>query len=146
MWKTTLAALLILAVSGTGLHAKSRHDDNTEAAIGGLIAGVFLSEMLDSDSSISVELASHRCYDRGDSWKRYDNSYRDYDRRHDRRWDNNRDRGYYTYKTEKVWVPGHWIYSSDRHGRTVKVWVKGHHEKRKIKVWVSTRKGGYYRS
>ena len=155
MWKTTIAALLTLALSSAGLHAKSGHNDNVDAAIGGMIAGVFLSEMIDSDASVSVEFASHH-YDRGrydswnrygrDSWKRYDRSYRYYDRRHDRRWDHRYDRGYYTYRTQKIWIPGYWAYDRDRHGRSVKIWVKGHHELRKIKVWIPARKGGYCRS
>jgi hypothetical protein len=44
--------------------------------------------------------------------------------------------GYYTFKTERVWVPGYWDVSYDRCGDRIRIWIPGGWEIRKIKVWI----------
>ncbi len=143
MWKKTLIAIATLAALTAGANARPSHHNEVTAAIGGLITGVVLSELAD-DANINLHLAGRH----GDSWSRYDSNYRDYNRnnRNYRGYDNYRHSksGHYTWEKRRVWVSGHWDYARNRHGRTVKIWVKGHHETRRVKVWVENnrRHGG----
>ncbi|MCG8525329.1 MAG: hypothetical protein MI748_03035 [Opitutales bacterium] len=154
MWKTIISILAITTLAAAQAHAGHRSSsDSFDAAIGGFITGVVLSEVFD-DSNVSVHLTSRGCRDSGrsyrryDSWSRYDSRYRDYSygrhrdygRSHHYNKYSSRD-GYYTYRKQKVWIPGHWEYVRKHCGRKVKVWVDGHYEWRKIKVWVPGRYG-----
>ena len=141
MWKKTITAITALAALTAGAYARPSHDNNeAAAAIGGLITGVVLSEIID-DANVNIHLAGRY----GDDWSRYHSDYRDYDRYRDNRYDRGRDyrhdsrNGHYIYEKRRIWVPGHWDYTRDCHGHKMKVWVKGHHETRRIKVWVNDR-------
>jgi len=140
MWKKTIAAITTLAAMTAGAHARPSHHDEVSAAIGGLITGVVISELIE-DANVSVEFATHN----RDGWDRYDSDYRDYDYRGNRSYrgyDNDRryrDSGHYIMEKRRIWVPGFWDYTCDRHGRSVKIWVAGHYEIRHVKVWVSDR-------
>ncbi len=50
--------------------------------------------------------------------------------------------GYYEYRSERVWVPGRWVYEDLGCGRERKVWEPGYYETVQNKVWVSHRRGG----
>jgi len=148
MWKDTLTAIATLAILSTGAHARPSENNEVAAAIGGLITGVILSEIVD-DANISVEFASYRgCRD---NWDRYDSNYRDYDSRYrpdshyrpDSRYHGKS--GHYEWEKRRVWVDGYWDYTRDRCGRSVKIWIKGHYEIRNVKIWVEDRHPDYRR-
>lgn len=136
MWKHTTIALIALTALAASAHARPSHPhDVAKAAIGGIITGAILSELID-DGNVSVHLAGRR----GNSWHRYDSDFRDYNRhyRNDRydRYDPHNRAGYHVWENRKVWIPGHWDYTRDRWGNKIKIWVKGHYETRRVKVWV----------
>ncbi|HMO52693.1 MAG TPA: hypothetical protein PKE26_15995 [Kiritimatiellia bacterium] len=45
-------------------------------------------------------------------------------------------RGYYEWRTERVWVPGTWIYEDLGCGSRRKIWQPGYYETVRNKVWV----------
>lgn len=142
----TVSALAIFTLSARPAHALG----DKEAAIlggvlGGAIIGIAINEALDDDHGY-VEVG----YDRG---HRSSRSYghdrhgpacgcsscrpardRHYDRHYDRH-----DRGYWTYRTVKVWVPKRSWYSYDDCGRRIRHYQRGHWTHRKEKVWVQSR-------
>jgi len=142
MWKHTLTAITTLALLSSGAHARPSENNEVAAAIGGLITGVILSEIVD-DANISVEFAGNHRY--RDSWDRYDSNYRDYDSRYrpDSRYHSKG--GHYEWVKRRVWVDGYWDYTRDRHGRSIEIWVKGHYEIRNVKIWVEYRHSDYRR-
>lgn len=147
MWKHTLVAFITFAALTAGAQARSSSNRDVAAAtIGGLITGVVLSELID-DGNVSVHFANRR----GDGWDRYHSDFRDYDRRYDRRYDRYdrggryHDRGgSYVWEKRRVWVPGFWEFTRDNCGRKMKIWVKGHYETRRVKVWVNNRHSKHY--
>jgi len=54
-------------------------------------------------------------------------------------------RGYYEYRTERVWVPGSWSYEYSSCGSRRNVWQPGYYETHRNKVWVSQRGGRHHR-
>jgi hypothetical protein len=44
--------------------------------------------------------------------------------------------GYYTTRTERVWVPGYWDVSYSRCGDRIRIWIPGGWEMRSVKVWI----------
>lgn len=52
-----------------------------------------------------------------------------------------RPRGYYEHRTERVWVPGRWVYEDLGCGRERKIWEPGYYETVRNKVWVSYSRG-----
>lgn len=168
MWKSTLTTIIALAATTTGLNARHHLPDPIDVAIGGLVTtGVVLNEIFDGNASINVHLTSNR-YDqhrnnhndgyrsynrrshreyrndhkRHDSWKNYHSDYRDYNRHYDSHRNRSHSDGYYAYKNKKVWTNGHWDYIRNRYGRSVKIWVDGQYEWRKIRVWIPSRGRG----
>ena len=51
--------------------------------------------------------------------------------------------GYYTYRTQRVWHPGHHIHRRLACGTLRRVWEPGHYEHRKVKVWVPSHSRSY---
>jgi len=45
--------------------------------------------------------------------------------------------GYYEWRTERVWVPGCWVYEDNGCGYQRKVWQSGYYKTNRHKVWVS---------
>ncbi len=141
----TLTALIVLLGFSHVAHAKHSHrGDTAKAAIGGLITGVVLSELLDDD--IHVHATSYRRYDRGrpcpDTYRgrghhRYDyydrhrgyDRYRGYERHH-------KPSGRWEYRTTRIWVPGYYVTRYEPCGRKIRIWRPGRYEFRKQKVWV----------
>ncbi len=46
--------------------------------------------------------------------------------------------GYYEWLTERVWVPGCWVYEDRGYGTTYKIWQPGYYKTMRTKVWVDT--------
>ena len=47
--------------------------------------------------------------------------------------------GYYTYRTQRVWVPGKWVVRVNRNGVRRKVWVPGRYKTSQRRHWVNGR-------
>ncbi len=47
--------------------------------------------------------------------------------------------GYYRWETERIWVPGCWVYEDRGCGTTYKIWQPGYYKTVKHKVWVDSR-------
>lgn len=45
--------------------------------------------------------------------------------------------GHYEWRTERVWVPGQWVYETLRCGSQRQVWKPGHYITQRTRVWVS---------
>lgn len=118
--KTKLAALLLAAVATLALVPKQAHAGDKELAlIGGFLGGLIVGAALDDhrvDSHHDTVIVRHD-YDRGHS-------------RHDRA------RGYWDHRTVRVWVPACWEVHHE-YGRRVKIYIPGHYEVRRERVWVA---------
>lgn len=49
--------------------------------------------------------------------------------------------GYYEYRTERVWVPGCWIWVTGPCHQSRRVWKSGHYRTENVRVWVEGRRG-----
>lgn len=108
--RNTLA--LIALAAAVALPHTAQAGDKERALIGGLIGGIIIGKALDNghrDHHVSVSYRS--------------TSYCG---------------GYWEWRTVRSWVPGYYERSCDRYGRTRKVWVTGHYDYRKERVWVSS--------
>lgn len=135
----TLGALAVFTLTPRPVHAIG----DTEAAIlggvlGGAIIGLAIDNALDRDHGY-VEVGYGRgyhqphgpsCHCRSCRPARGSHYGRDYDRP---------ERGHWTYRTVKVWVPQRVWYAYDDCGRRVKHFQRGHWTYRQEKVWVSSR-------
>jgi hypothetical protein len=125
--KTKLTALALAAATAFTFAPKpAAASDKGLAVVGGLIGGLIIgSAIADHDNDRVVVSAG---YDR------HDNHGSRYDRR---------DSGYWKTVSVNVWVPGYWV--SDRyHGRTIRRFVAGHHERRIDRVWVANNRHDRY--
>jgi hypothetical protein len=141
MWKMTLAALSGVFIIASTATAKPRPIQEVESAIGGFIAGVVASEILEPE--LNIHYTNGYCekpYSRNNfrhdtekesyrDWNRFDNRYRYGDHKYNRK-------GHWEYRKQKVWIPGHWEYVMSRHGHERRVWIDGYYTIRKVKVWV----------
>lgn len=118
--KTKFAALLLAAVAALTLVPKPAHAGDKELAIiGGFLGGLIVGAALDDhhvDSHHDTVIV-HRDYGRDHS--RYDRS-----------------RGYWDHRTVRVWIPACWEVRYD-YGRRVKIYIPGHYEVRRERVWVA---------
>ena len=48
--------------------------------------------------------------------------------------------GYYEWRTERIWVPGCWVYEDDGCGYRRKIWQSGYYKTNRYKVWVTARR------
>jgi len=51
--------------------------------------------------------------------------------------------GYYEWLTERVWVPGCWVYEDRGYSTRYKVWQPGYYKTVRSKVWVDTTRDPY---
>lgn len=118
----TISALTLIAVVAAFITPNSVHAGEKERAIiGGVLGGIIIGAVLaDDDIHTRVSVGYHN---RG----------------------HHRSDGYWEWVTVKTWRPGYYERSCDRYGRTRKVWISGHYDYHKKKVWVETRRGGYGR-
>jgi hypothetical protein len=146
MWKTIIIPFLALSLFPFSSHASRERHSNTEALVGGLIAGAILADIHSSNGpSVEVRLdARHRHPD--NAWESYQKPR--YRGRDDYRRDSGyRDeRGYFEYRQERVWVPGYWETNRSPCGRRSKVWVEGYWDFRSVKVWVPAGRSSRYDS
>ncbi|WP_221029522.1 hypothetical protein [Actomonas aquatica] len=158
--KKTLT-LLTVALAALALTARpaAALGDKEAAILGGVIGGVILGaaidDALDGDADVSFDLAytttnyGHRDRghgdrhdrDRGDRWDRRDRGHDRGDRHYDRGDRHDRGRGYWTYRTVKVWIPKRTWFTYDRWGNRTKHFERGHWSYQREKVWVPTRRG-----
>jgi hypothetical protein len=130
--KTKLTALLLAAAAVLALVPKQAQAGDKELAlIGGFIGGLIVGAALDDRHDARYETR----YDTVVVSHDYD---RDYDRGYHR---HDRPRGYWDYRTVRVWVPGYWETSYDC-GRRVRVFVPGYYETRRERVWVAHNRRG----
>ncbi|MDA0322737.1 MAG: hypothetical protein O2923_08490 [Verrucomicrobia bacterium] len=100
-----------------------------------LIAAVIMS---------AIGLATPECSDAGGSWyvssghrgNSYGISYSSGSHRSHESYGHHTPSGRYEYRTQKVWVPGGWHYSTDACGRTSRHYLNSHYEHQTVKVWV----------
>lgn len=141
----TISAVALLTLAPRPAHAIG----DTEAAIlggvlGGAIIGLAIDSALDDDCSyVEVGYGRSRGHDYGRGHRHgpscgcsscRPSRDRHYDRGYDRP-----DRGYWTYRSVKYWVPQRVWYSYDDCGRRVRHYQRGHWSWRKEKVWVPHR-------
>lgn len=128
--KTKLTALLLaVATALLFVPKQAQAGDKELALIGGFIGGLLVGAALDEhhvDSHCDTVVVGHD-YGRG-RYDRYD--------RHDR------SRGYWDYRTVRVWIPACWEVRYD-YGRRVKVYVPGYYETRRERVWVANDRRGH---
>jgi hypothetical protein len=139
-------SLLVLASLGMCLLPKASADDEAVAAIGGFVAGIITSAIIDHNEPDLVVVKGGHGSHRG---------YRDQhcDRAGRGHWERRvsvcppprpkRDcgnyqgpRGHWEIRYERVWVPGHWEVRKNRCGDRYRVWNEGHYRTEKRKVWV----------
>ena len=46
-------------------------------------------------------------------------------------------RGHYEYRTERIWVPGAWVYQDSGCGSRRRVWQPGYYQTSREKVWIN---------
>ena len=116
---TSMAAVAV-ALMGSPIRAEAGHRDNDRgeivAALGGFIGGVIVGSTIHGDAPRVGVSVSHR--DHG---------------HHNRH-------GHWELRTVRVWVPGYWAHVERHGGRTRKVWVEGHYDVRRERVWVAHRR------
>jgi len=145
----TVSAIVILTLTPRPVHALG----DTEAAIlggvlGGAIIGFAINEALDHDYDY-VEVGYQHGHRSGRDYghSRHGPScgchscrpsrsirHHDYDRDYDRH-----DRGHWTYRTVKVWIPQRTWFVYDDCGRRTKHYRRGYWTHRQEKVWVQRR-------
>lgn len=127
MNKLIFASLAAVAVSlvGTPKPAEARDGDKAVAAMGGFIGGLIVGSAINDSPSVVV---AHR----PSPQVRVVVSH---GHRHDRR------HGHWEWVTVREWVPGHWAYVDRGRGRDRghRVWVAGHYDYRRDRVWVAHR-------
>lgn len=139
----TASAVALFTLTPRPVHAIG----DTEAAIlggvlGGAIIGLAIDSALDDDCDY-VEVGYGRGRGGGHDYGRSRhgpscgcNSCRPPRDRHYGRGHDRHDRGYWTYRSVKYWVPKRVWYAYDDCGRRVKHYRRGHWSWRKEKVWV----------
>ena len=136
----TLIAVLTL---GLGAGKLSAGDDEAWAAIGGFVAGVITGTIIDNDHHYHVEHRG-RYEPRRDHGRPPPPAYRDHGYRypHERHGHPTRYGGHWELRKVRIWVPGYWEFTYNRHGTRIRVWKPGHYAWQKNRVWVPhTRKG-----
>ncbi len=143
----SLIAVLLLGIGVPRAHA----DDEAVAAIGGFLAGMITGTVISDNhdygrSRVHVSVGKDRRY----GYKYGGRSHRhDYGRHYGRKgswrgkdsyYGGRKARsGHWEIKRVRVWVPGYWELTRNRHGERVKIWRRGHHKWEREKVWVSYR-------
>ena len=114
----TAAATLLLGTPTFSKADHRSHDDDGEAiaALGGFIGGLIVRASID-EAAPRHSVAGEECHPRHER------------RRH----------GHWEWATVRVWVPGCWTYVERRCERPRRVWVEGHYDYRRERVWVSHR-------
>ena len=140
IFATALAALIMTTRPALAL------GDREAAILGGVLGGAIIAAAIDDN----FDHRHHRYdrhrdgrNDRGYRYDRHDRRDRGRDRHADRRYDRDRrghDRGgYYVWERTRVWVPKRVYWTTDRYGRSVKHFQRGHWEYQRRKVWVRDR-------
>lgn len=128
-----LPTILLAGLTGwAATPAQARHHDHEAlAALGGFIGGVIVGSAIDHDRPPSPppvcviprhEIGGRVVIASG-----------------------HRPHGYWDWVTVRVWVPGRWVQSWDRHGHRVRFFQAGHYEHRRERVWVEARGRHRYR-
>ncbi len=121
--KKTISIFLAAAVILLAYTPKAQAGNDGWAAFGGFLGGVIVS-------SIGHDIRKHRhnssCGHHGGAEIRYGRNYGS----------SHRSNGHYEYRTIKRWSPGYWEYQERYCDTPIKVWVAGHYDYHKEKVWV----------
>jgi len=96
-------------------------DDKVIAAVGGFVGGLIVGSTIHSSPRVPAPaVVVSASYGQGNGHYRH---------------------GRWEWTTVRVWVPGHWTYVGRECERPRKVWVAGHYDHRRERVWVAHRPG-----
>lgn len=143
--KNILIALALIAAFTLTPRSASALGDKEAAIIGGLLGGVIIGAVIDDalDGDRHYDSVRYEDRRRGSSSHSYGRSSHGpscgCDTCRSSRSRSHNSGGYWTYRSVKVWVPGHSSYYYDDCGRRVRHYERGYWTYRKEKVWVSSR-------
>ncbi|MBK1878654.1 hypothetical protein [Pelagicoccus mobilis] len=123
--KTIATLTLLAAIAAFMSPQQAVAGDKEKALIGGLIGGIIIGSALADDHTHVSTTVSYHHGNHG----------------HHRSHCNH---GHWKWTSTKHWVPGHYKYSRDCHGHSVKIWVSGYYDYHKEKVWVKDCRCSHY--
>ena len=141
--KNILIALTAIAAITFAPTSASALGDKEAAILGGLLGGLVIGAVVDD------ALDNNRHYDNVRYNDRHRGNSHGYTRKHGSscgcdtcrasRSRSYNSGGHWTYRSVKVWIPGHTSYYYDECGRRIRHYERGYWTYRKEKVWVSNR-------
>lgn len=122
IFASVLAVATALVGSPSRAEAGNRHhddDDEVIAAIGGFIGGVIVGATINNNGHVPPPPVGVAVgYENGHNHHRH---------------------GHWEWTVVRVWVPGRWVYIDRDCSRPRRVWIEGHYDRRRERVWVAHR-------
>lgn len=143
--KNTIITLTAIAALTFAPRPAAALGDKEAAILGGLLGGVIIGAAIDDafdrdHSSRHVSTRSSRGHS-GYDYRRSPSSGHRHGSSCGCSSCRSSHRGYWTYRSVKVWIPKRVTYSYDNCGRRIRHYERGHYTYRQEKVWVSNHRG-----